>query len=87
MYINYLAEKRGKSELKKLVQSILEEKGSFKKLWTDKSEEIADTKLKLNNTITLYFQAKEQVSLIERELKNKGDKRARILNIEEKTRN
>ncbi|MCW3105616.1 MAG: hypothetical protein JWQ09_122 [Segetibacter sp.] len=84
MYINYLAEKRGKSELKNLVQSILEEKGSFKKLWTDKSEAIADAKLKLNNTVTVYFQTKEQVSQVEREIKNRGDKQARILNIEEK---
>lgn len=80
MYINHLAEKRGNDELKKLVQSILEEKPDFLEFYTVSKNEISSLKILIKSNISQYFEHEKKLSELEVQLRSKGDKSAREQN-------
>ncbi len=84
MYINFLAEKRGKEGLKTLIQSFLEEKDSFAAFLKELQKEQDEIKVDLKTAITQFFQLKGNYARITEEIRGKGDKSARLRNIEEK---
>lgn len=84
MYINFLAEKRGKEGLKTLIQSFLEEKETFGTFLKELQKEQDVIKVDLNTAITQFFQLKGNYTRIAEEIKGKGDKSARLRNIDEK---
>jgi hypothetical protein len=84
MYINHLAEKRGKDGLKKLIQSFLEEKESFKHFFTNTNDEKDTIKQNLTSSISDFFRLTEHQRALNEAIKAKGDKQARMKNLEEK---
>src|SRR5690606_35693370 len=86
MYINFLAEKRGKEGLKTLIQSFLEEKDTFSAFLKELKKEQDIAKIDLNTAITQFFQLKGSYASILEDIKGKGDKSARLRNIDEKNR-
>jgi hypothetical protein len=84
MYINFLAEKRGKEGLKSLIESFLEEKETFSSFLKELQKEQDAAKVELNTAITQFFQLKGNHNRIAEEIRGKGDKSARLRNIDEK---
>ncbi|MES2060405.1 MAG: hypothetical protein V4456_00695 [Bacteroidota bacterium] len=84
MYINYLAEKGGQSELRKLIQEILEQKPEFKVLYDAQVVIVTENKVKLTAAIETYFQIREQLKANAASIRSKGDKKAREENIRQK---
>lgn len=84
MYINYLAEKRGKEGLKNLIQSFLEEKETFDAFLKKIQKAGDEAKIALTTAITQFFQQKEQFNKTSENIRNKGDKQARIQNVRDK---
>lgn len=84
MYINFLAEKRGKEGLKILIQSFLEEKETFGTFLKELQNEQDEIKVDLSAAITQFFQLKGNYTRIAEEIRGKGDRSARLRNIDEK---
>jgi ABC-type cobalamin/Fe3+-siderophores transport system ATPase subunit len=84
MYINHLAEKRGNDELKKLIQSILEEKPDFLEFYTASKDEISRLKVSIANNIYQYFEQEKKLVANQNQIKGKGDKAARQQNLEKR---
>jgi predicted ATP-dependent endonuclease of OLD family len=84
MYINYLAEKRGKDGLKSLIQSFLEEKKLFADFLSEANKERDKAKQDLTSSITQYFLLTDQLRKTSDNIKSKGDKQARIKNLTDK---
>ncbi len=82
MYINHLAEKRGNDELKKLVQSILEEKPEFFSFYSTSKDEISRLKGLIASNVFQYFEQKKKLAEIQNQIKGKGDKDARKHNLQ-----
>lgn len=81
MYINHLAEKRGNDELKKLVQSILEEKPDFLEFFTNSKDEISRLKVLITSNISKYFEQERRLVINQAQIRSKGDKIARLQNL------
>lgn len=84
MYINFLAEKRGKDGLKSLIESFLEEKKTFSEFLKELQKEQDAAKVDLNTAITQFFQLKGTSARTSEDIRGKGDKAARLRNIDEK---
>lgn len=84
MYINFLAEKRGKEGLKSLIESFLEEKETFSEFLKELQKEQDAAKVDLNTAITQFFQLKGTSARTADDIRGKGDKSARLRNIGEK---
>jgi hypothetical protein len=81
MYINHLAEKRGNEELKRLIESILEEKPEFLEFYTKAKDNISKFKGGAAKNVFDYFEQKHKLSEIGELIKSKGDKEARSINL------
>ncbi len=81
MYINHLAEKRGNDELKKLIQSILEEKPDFLEFYSASNDEISRLKGLIANNMFQFFEQEKKLIANQSQLKGKGDKAARQQNL------
>ena len=81
MYINHLAEKRGNEELKKLIQSILEEKPQFLEFNNTCKDLISNFKGNIGTNVFNYFEQKKKLAEIIGQLRAKGDKDARQENL------
>jgi hypothetical protein len=86
MFINYLAEKRGKDGLKNLIHSFLEEKKSYSTFLSLVNSEKDQAKQELTTSIGQFFLLTEQLRKINESIKGKGDKPARLKNLDDKQR-
>ncbi|MEO3402393.1 TrlF family AAA-like ATPase [Mucilaginibacter sp. CAU 1740] len=86
MYINYLAEKGGQPELRKLIQGILEQKPEFKTLYDVQSKIIQENKITLTSELETFYQLDDEIEKNTTSIKSKGDKKARQNNVAQKTK-
>lgn len=86
MFINYLAEKGGQAELRKLIQEILEQKPEFKILYDAQSKIIQENKVKLTSAIEKFYQIDEDLQKNASSIRSKGDKKARKENVDQKNK-
>ena len=84
MFINYLAEKGGQPELRKLIQEILEQLPEFKMLYDVNAKAIQNNKVILTAAIEKFYQTNDDLNRNSDSIKSKGDKKAREENIKQK---
>jgi hypothetical protein len=84
MYINHVAEHKGDRELDKLVKSILIEKEELRLFFEEERNLIANAKANTASRVLKFFQYKAAIREKQNTIRNKGDKQARKLNLEQK---